>query len=65
MTLWQGRILFLILVLALVTPGVAAQEYHVQSAYASPPPPLLPSIPEEIPVWELPLGLLVILAAGF
>lgn len=65
MTLWQIRILFLIMLLVPVTAGVAAQEYHVQSAYASPPPPRSPSIPEEIPVWELPLGLLVILAAGF
>jgi predicted transcriptional regulator len=64
MTLWHVRILFLILVLALVTPGMAAQGYHVQSAYASPPPPHSPSTPEEIPVWELPLGLLFILAAG-
>lgn len=66
MTLWHVKILFLILVLVLVTPGMAAQEYHVQSAYASPPPPLssISSIPEEIPVWELPLGLLFILVAG-
>jgi predicted transcriptional regulator len=67
MTLWQPRLLILVLVLALVTPGMAAREYHVQSGYTSPPPPLssVPSSPEEIPVWELPLGLFLILAAGW
>jgi predicted transcriptional regulator len=67
MTLWQARVLFVVLVLALVTPVMASQEYHVQSGYASPPPPLsaVTSSPEEIPVWELPLGLFLILAAGW
>ncbi|MFA5348403.1 MAG: winged helix-turn-helix transcriptional regulator [Methanoregula sp.] len=67
MNLWRARALFLVLVLALVTPVMAAQEYHVQSGYASPPPPLssVPSSPEEIPVWELPPGLLLMLAAGW
>ena len=66
MILWQARILVLVLVLALVTPGMAAQEIHIQSGYASPPPlSSVPSIPEEIPVWELPLGLFLVLAAGW
>ena len=67
MTLWQARVLSLVIVLALVTPGMAAQEYHVQSGHASPPPALssVTSSPEEIPVWELPLGLFLILAAGW
>jgi len=67
MTLWQARLRVLVLVLALVTPGMAASEYHVQSGYASPPPLLssVPSSPEEIPSWELPLGLLIIFAAGW
>ncbi len=67
MILWQAGTLVFVLVLALVTPGMAAQEYHVQSGYASPPPALsaVPSSPVEIPVWELPLGLFLILAAGW
>jgi len=69
MTLWQAGVLVfvLVLVLALVTPGMAAQEYHVQSGYVSPPLPLsaVHSSPEEIPVWELPLDLFLILAAGW
>jgi len=67
MTRWQAGGLALLLVLALVTPGMAVQEYHVQSGYASPPPPLssVTSIPDEIPVWELPLGLFLMLAAGW
>ena len=65
MTLWQARVMGLVLVLALVTPGMAAQEYHVQSGYASLPPPLSSINPEEIPVWELPLGLFLICAGGW
>ncbi len=67
MTHWKAGILVFVLVLALVTPGMAAPEYHVQSGYASPPPPLssVTPGPEEIPVWELPLGLFLILAAGW
>ena len=50
-----------------VTPGIAAQEYHVQSAYARLPQPVssISYIPEQIPVWELPLGLLFIIVAGY
>jgi predicted transcriptional regulator len=62
----QVWLLFFILVLALVAPGVAAQDYQVRSGYTNPPDPLsrVPSIPQEIPVWELPLGILFVLVAG-
>lgn len=67
MTHWQAGILVFVLLLSFVTPGMAAQEYHVQSGYGSPPPPLssVTSSPEEIPLWELPLSLFLILAAGW
>jgi len=67
MTNWQAGTLVFVLVLALVTPVMAAQEYHVRSGYASPPPPLssVTASPEEITVWELPLGLFLILTAGW
>lgn len=58
-----GKIWFSILILLLISPGMASPEYSVQSAYESPNPPLslFCVIPDEIPVWELPIGIFILL----
>jgi predicted transcriptional regulator len=62
-SLQTGFVLPLILVLVLAVPGMAAPEYHVRSAYLHPPPvSSIPASPEEISVWDLPLGLLIMIA---
>lgn len=67
MTVGGEKILFLILILTLVAPGMASQDYHVRSAYESLQQPIssIPLIPEEIPVWDLPLGIFIILIGGY
>jgi len=58
-------VLFLILILVPV-PCTAVPSYQIRSGYASPPPPsAVPVAPEEVPVWELPLGVIATLVVAF
>lgn len=69
MTFLSGRaalpVLLLILFLVPV-PCTAGPVYQVRSGYTSlPPPSAIPVVPGEVPVWELPLGVITTLAVAF
>jgi len=67
----SGRAPFLVPVLFLImflVPAscAAAPAYQVRSGYSSPPPAsAVPAVPEEVPVWELPLGIIATLVVAF
>lgn len=59
MTRRVTAVLFII-VFTFAIPAMAAPDYHIRSGYSSPPPPqAVPAAPQEVPVWELPLGILL------